>query len=260
MSAKTIPLLGVDDTSKPNRNQRRKQRTRDAILQAADSVFRRKGVTSTTVNDVTDAADVAYGSFYNHFKSIDDVVAALAENKFTAAAQRTVEIFSHAKRVEILPFIGARVMMRLLSSDPAIRWLLERPYIFVAEFDKTARLSKLPEVDEAVASGIFKPVGGYEAWVRIFPWVVVGELNQAIVDGDLVEAEERFASLSCRMLGIDETSTSQLIEESRALVKAAGLDDLLARKRGTRAARTPAAKVPSEPRKRTTRASPEELG
>jgi AcrR family transcriptional regulator len=72
MPAKTTADDAPPETA--NRNDRRRQRTRDTILAAAERVFRRKGIDTTTVNDVTEAADVAYGSFYNHFKSMEEVV------------------------------------------------------------------------------------------------------------------------------------------------------------------------------------------
>ena len=38
----------------------------------------------------------------------------------------------------MLPCVGARVIMRTLWQDPAIRWVLGRPYVFIDEFYKVA--------------------------------------------------------------------------------------------------------------------------
>ena len=212
-----------DNGGKPNRNERRRNRTRTAILTAADRVFRRKGVNGTSVNDITEAADVAYGSFYNHFTTMDDVVASVAENTIKAVVDKTREILRHAERVEMLPAIGARVVMRILSNDPAIRWLLERPYIFVAEFYKMAGTFMLEAEQAAVAKGIFKPVGGHEAWLRIFPWLLICELNEALATGELLGQEDRFARISMNLLGIDEALVPRLLKGSRELVGTSGL-------------------------------------
>jgi len=75
-----------------NRNQRRRQRTRETILAAAELVFRRKGIDGVAVNDITEQADVAYGSFYNHFKSIDEIVGALVAASLQWVADRTGSI------------------------------------------------------------------------------------------------------------------------------------------------------------------------
>lgn len=58
--------MTLDDP--PNRLERRKQRTRAALLQAAQK-FIAEGKLNAPVLDITQAADVGMGSFYNHFDS-----------------------------------------------------------------------------------------------------------------------------------------------------------------------------------------------
>ena len=96
-------IIKSDTPTIANRNQRRRQRTRETILSAAELVFRRKGIDGTVVNDITEQADVAYGSFYNHFKSIDEVVAALVAASLQRVADRTGAILEKAERVSCFP-------------------------------------------------------------------------------------------------------------------------------------------------------------
>lgn len=57
----------MDDVdSSPNRLERRKQRTRAALIKAAQS-FIAAGKLNVPVQDISHAADVGVGSFYNHF-------------------------------------------------------------------------------------------------------------------------------------------------------------------------------------------------
>ncbi len=58
-----------------NRVQRRKQRTRAALIGAAQK-FIAEGRLNVPVLDITQAADVGMGSFYNHFDSKEDLFAA----------------------------------------------------------------------------------------------------------------------------------------------------------------------------------------
>lgn len=213
-----------DSATTANRNDRRRQRTRETIISAADRVFRRKGVDAATVNDVTEEADVAYGSFYNHFKTMDEVVAALAETTLQRVADQTAAIIGKAGRVELLPCVGARVVMRMLSQDPAIRWLLNRPYILVEAFHKVARPFMLNAESEAVKEGRLKPVGGHECWLQTYPWMLISELNAVLGDGEMNAHEERFAQISLRFLGVDDALVPELISESKSLV----LDEALA--------------------------------
>jgi AcrR family transcriptional regulator len=58
----------VSDDQPPNRLERRKQRTRAALIKAAQD-FIAAGKLNVPVQDISHAADVGVGSFYNHFDS-----------------------------------------------------------------------------------------------------------------------------------------------------------------------------------------------
>src|SRR6187455_1129212 len=68
-----------------DRHSRRRERTRARMMDAAKALFARQGVDNTRINEITEEADVGFGSFYNHFDSKEAIVeAVLAE---TVAAQ-----------------------------------------------------------------------------------------------------------------------------------------------------------------------------
>ncbi len=54
-------------------------------MQAARTLFARQGVEATRINEITEEADVGFGSFYNYFDSKDAIVTAVLEE--TVAAQ-----------------------------------------------------------------------------------------------------------------------------------------------------------------------------
>ncbi|ETW25279.1 TetR/AcrR family transcriptional regulator [Mycobacterium gastri] len=59
----------------PNRLERRKQRTRTALVRAAQRLIA-EGKFNAPVLEITQAADVGMGSFYNHFDSKEQLFAA----------------------------------------------------------------------------------------------------------------------------------------------------------------------------------------
>ena len=61
------------------RAQRRALRTRQRLLEAALAMFTDKGLDATTIEDITERADVGKGTFYRHFASKDEVMLALIE-------------------------------------------------------------------------------------------------------------------------------------------------------------------------------------
>ena len=76
------------------RRERRKEEMRSQIFQAAMRLFERKGVFDTTVEEITESADVAKGTFFNYFPSKEAILSKLADRqigviKQAAEASRT---------------------------------------------------------------------------------------------------------------------------------------------------------------------------
>jgi len=69
MSLKTKPQQG--------KRARTKQANRQAILTAARTVFARIGYDATNIRDIIRETDLASGTFYNYFKSKEDVYEAI---------------------------------------------------------------------------------------------------------------------------------------------------------------------------------------
>ncbi len=56
------------------RRERRREETREKIYQAALSLFAERGYNATTIEAITEAADVGKGTFFNYFESKDHVL------------------------------------------------------------------------------------------------------------------------------------------------------------------------------------------
>jgi len=63
----------------PDRRSRRSAELRERIFHAALELFAKKGFAETTVEDITTAADVGKGTFFNYFPSKDHILLAFGE-------------------------------------------------------------------------------------------------------------------------------------------------------------------------------------
>lgn len=89
-----------------SRSERRRAQTRASLLSAAAELFAEKGVGDTRISEITDRADVAAGSFYNHFEDKDGIVQALLADlaaahgeqvdRETAEFEDPAEVVAHA--------------------------------------------------------------------------------------------------------------------------------------------------------------------
>jgi AcrR family transcriptional regulator len=82
----------------PGRRERRKEETRRQIFQAAMKLFEKKGIFATTVEEITKAADVGKGTFFNYFPSKEAIFSAMAERQ-VGILDRAVERASVAESV-----------------------------------------------------------------------------------------------------------------------------------------------------------------
>ncbi|MEU2093095.1 helix-turn-helix domain-containing protein [Nocardia beijingensis] len=106
-----------------NRTDRRRERTRNALLAAART-FLSEGRAAVSIQEITDAADVGFGSFYNHFQS--------KEQLFDEAVRSALQVYS-----ELRDGIVA------LYDDPA--------EVFAVSFRMTGRLQRrIPEMVRVV--------------------------------------------------------------------------------------------------------------
>jgi AcrR family transcriptional regulator len=74
--------------SRESRSQKRAKRTRKKLKKAALDVFSEKSIDATTVEDITEKADVGKGTLYQHFEDKDGLVVSLVDEAIEHLIER----------------------------------------------------------------------------------------------------------------------------------------------------------------------------
>src|SRR3974390_1479386 len=108
-----------------DRRSRRSAETRERLFRAALDVFSKKGFAETTVEDITNAADVGKGTFFNYFPSKDHMLLAFGAMQL-AKLRDAVEEARHSS--EPLPHylrpLSERMTQEPMRNPAIVRALL----------------------------------------------------------------------------------------------------------------------------------------
>ncbi len=129
MTTRPAPAPARSRPRPARRPDRRRERTRSALLEAGRALLAERGVDALSVDEIVAAADVAKGSFYNHFadkegfaREIGALVRRQAEQLVQRAnagigepAERVARALSVFVRFAIEHRDGAQVLWRLNS-------------------------------------------------------------------------------------------------------------------------------------------------
>jgi AcrR family transcriptional regulator len=126
------PATPTAPPARPGRRERRRAETRGKLFRAAMRLFAERGFFDTTTEDITEAADVAHGTFFNYFPTKQHVLIALSEiqlSKVLAALQEAEsertsirEVLRHlahtvAEEPGRSPALTRSLLMAFLASD-----------------------------------------------------------------------------------------------------------------------------------------------
>jgi len=141
------------NTKKPEKNrvQKRAKRTRKKLKDAALDVFSEQSIDATTVEDITEKADVGKGTLYQHFEDKEEIVVTLVEEAvdhlikriraYDPAPETLKDMLEHLLNAhyefsvdaadEFLLLFQGKILLRLQSDtldeleEPYMRYLVE---------------------------------------------------------------------------------------------------------------------------------------
>src|SRR5213079_2510898 len=125
-----MPMLSnpspSSDALPPSRRERRSADIRERLFRSALLLFASKGYAETTVEDITEAADVGKGTFFNYFSSKEHILMAFGEMQL-AKLESVVNEAQKSDRpmAEVLRTLVLRMTEEPIRNPAIVRALLQ---------------------------------------------------------------------------------------------------------------------------------------
>jgi AcrR family transcriptional regulator len=172
-------------------------------MAAGRALITEKGVAGLRIGEITDRADVALGSFYNHFESKEELVDAVVGESLEALAESVAGADVDLADVDPAEVVAAAIrrFVRLADDDPDFAQLCvhlnHADTVFAAAVQPYARFALQRAIDAGrldtpdVDVSLTTIMGGSLALMR------------AVVDGEVpAGAADAYAELVLRSLGL----------------------------------------------------------
>jgi AcrR family transcriptional regulator len=106
------------------RLERRKLQTRSALVAAAQQIFAERGAADVSIQQITEAADVGFGSFYNHFSSKAELFEVAVTSNTEAHASWLERLLAGESDPAVVFATSMRLTVRLLRTNPQMALII----------------------------------------------------------------------------------------------------------------------------------------
>ena len=202
---KGIELVEPVDGAGLSRGHRRRSRTRKKLLEAAYQVMSRRGVDAATIQEITEQADVGFGTFYNYFLSKQDLAAKVLDCMLNDLARRNDLATMPYKltdpaRVQVF---SARMTIREAVNEPMWHWWIQRPDLLADRMRVCQMPYGLRDIYLAIRAGAFhlKESDAESVWGQTV-WLMVGGMRDIILGHESSGHERLIADLLMRVVGV----------------------------------------------------------
>jgi AcrR family transcriptional regulator len=182
-------------------DQGKRSRTRALLMDAAVTVFAKKGVEATAVSDVTELAELSNGSFYYHFRDkaelVDTVAHAIAASLVSETDDAIRSVVDGVERVAL----ATQYFIKLAAAEPEWGWLVVQALSDMGTFHDQISRGIRKDVAIAVKQGAIT----VEVTDMLFTCLlaVVGvAVRERLERPNAPDIEAKAAEFNLRMLGV----------------------------------------------------------
>jgi AcrR family transcriptional regulator len=193
-------------SGKPTRTEVRQHNTRLRLREVAYELMSANGVEATTIQQITDAADIGFGTFYNYAASKEalaqDVLDCIIHN-LGERNDLVTQMLGETDPVRIVAN-SVRFVIRELTTDPLLRWWVDRVEVLVDRMRVGFGPFGLRDIDRAVRAGSYHLIDGdaAAAWSGLV-WLMAAAGSDIVRGAHPVQHERSSTEAILRVMGVD---------------------------------------------------------
>jgi len=186
----------------PSRLERRKARTRAALIRAAQALLA-EGKTAVPILEITQAADVGMGSFYNHFETKEQLYQAAVEDALDVHGALLDELTTGLDDPAQVFAQSFRLTGRLHRRHPELSKVLLHHGLELATSDSGLAPRARRDIEAAVRAGRFTVGDAELAMITVAGAALgLGHLLHRQPERDDAETTDRVTEDLLRMFGV----------------------------------------------------------
>lgn len=203
MKAVSPEANGSDEPT--GRLAKKRQITRAKLLEAAYHVMSDGGVDAAKIKDITDRADVGFGTFYNYFESKDQLASQVLDCLIDDFGRRNIAATRGLARKDpalVMP-VSTRLVLRTVMASPLWQWWAMRPDLLVDRLREGFGPFAMRDMQEAARRGIFQldEENIPDAWA-LAVWMMVAGVHNVAVGNRPPEIETFVTESIMRLMGM----------------------------------------------------------
>jgi AcrR family transcriptional regulator len=180
-----------------------------------------KGIHGVAINEITDAADVGFGTFFNHFKSKEAIYSAVAERVFEEFAERLERVSAGVSDPAEVVSITIRQGLLRAQNQPIWAKFFVRAGLSRYDIDRRLDQRLLRNIKRGIDGGRFSNRDVFVSFLAIRGMVLYSIntiANEIDLGFSLRALPERIASSALRILGINEQEADEISQRKLAKI------------------------------------------
>ena len=169
--------------------QTRKATNRTKLIKAAATLIERDGYKNIDVTKVTKEAKLGYGTFYNHFSDITELLEEITKEVIISIQDFVIELTAHETSSLKQIFIRNYFQFHAFYGSPILEWVAENPTFLMKLWDDNTKSVTNKMIKQVIKEGELEGdpmelLDRFENIRETYRWNFLGSLHSLLAGKD----------------------------------------------------------------------------